>query len=375
MFSYPSQIDNACLVNAIPSSFQQLRNLTTLIVSDSPRCTELKLNPTTIDGADQLPKLERLEVAVWNLAGFIPLDFGWSGSPLRILTLKSTGLPSESFIGQIPESFINLTCLEELHLENLGMSQGASEPPLPLSLKKLSLVNMKSYNAQLTPYFSTDCNVTHLDVSNSPVWIGIPTCRRLEYLDISHVEDTHWELDDLFWTQFPKLRHFAAAGTRTYGSISSSIQKMPDLEHLDLSQTDIHGSLPPEIGLTALKFLNLSKSNLQTPLSPGLASLNSTLQVLSLMGIKSRPSPLQLPEWLSSFSKLEMLHLDSCNLYGTIPPSYGTLRYLRSITMINNRLNGTIPDVSWPKGFHLDFSSNNLTGSIPESVTQRARSL
>ena len=350
-----------------------------MIVSDRERCN-YTCNATTIDGLTQLPMLERLELRVGNLAGRFPSNFGWFGSPLTTLVLKSTqAVHRFTFDGSIPASFRVLKRLEHLHLENLAISsveQGAFGGTH--ALKTLSLVSLQELETDLSISLRFASNsLIHLDLSNSiritVSMAGVTSLHLLEHLDISGDSALQWFLGYDFWRFLPKLRYFAAPASGIVGSIDQYVSK--DLQHLDLSQTIALGPIPPELGLTALTHLDLSQTRINGPIPHELASLNSTLQLLSLTGLNQQSSPQPLPEWLSSFDKLEVLNLGSCNFHGTIPASYGHLPKLTSIALSNNRLNGTIPEVLWPKGFSIDVSSNNLTGTIPASVIQRSNFL
>ncbi|KAF8648370.1 hypothetical protein HU200_064956 [Digitaria exilis] len=78
-----------------------------------------------------------------------------------------------------------------------------------------------------------------------------------------------------------------------------------------------------------------------------------------------------LPPPLASLSSLQLLNLSTCNISGTIPPSYGTsLSSLRVLDLSSNALSGDIPsELGALSGLQfLLLNSNRLTGGIPRSL-------
>lgn len=111
------------------------------------------------------------------------------------------------------------------------------------------------------------------------------------------------------------------------------------LRLLDLSNNEISGSIPPEIGnLTQLNNLNLSDN--------------------SISG--------SIPSTIGNLSKLTNLDLSDNNLSGSIPPEVGKLIELKNLDLGNNELTGSVPNElgKLSKLENLKISDNKLTGDI-----------
>ncbi|XP_073153950.1 probable LRR receptor-like serine/threonine-protein kinase At2g16250 [Henckelia pumila] len=85
------------------------------------------------------------------------------------------------------------------------------------------------------------------------------------------------------------------------------------------------------------------------------------------------PGP--IPEWLGQrLPNLEVLDLRSSSIYGSIPPSIGSLSKLNSLYLSDNSITGIFPS-ALGKLFSLsvlDLSQNLLTGSIPSEISALA---
>ena len=75
----------------------------------------------------------------------------------------------------------------------------------------------------------------------------------------------------------------------------------------------------------------------------------------------------EVPNWLSTFSELELLSLGNNNLTGPIPPELGNLRKLFSFYLGGNQLTGEIPSEFAELKLMQYFSlgNNRLSGTIP----------
>lgn len=82
------------------------------------------------------------------------------------------------------------------------------------------------------------------------------------------------------------------------------------------------------------------------------------------------PGP--IPEWLGQrLPNLEVLDLRSSSIYGSIPPSIGSLSKLNSLYLSDNSITGRFPS-ALGKLYSLsvlDLSKNLLTGSIPSEIS------
>ena len=120
--------------------------------------------------------------------------------------------------------------------------------------------------------------------------------------------------------------------------------EMGVLADLELTQQDLGGVLPPELGLlSGLTRINLSANKIGGKIPVEIGSLGNLLQ----------------------------LNLSENQLTGAIPTEIGQLQSARGIWLNGNQLTGPMPDefgnLQELKG-GMDLSSNLLTGTIPPSV-------
>ncbi|XP_050212884.1 receptor-like protein EIX2 isoform X3 [Mercurialis annua] len=195
------------------------------------------------------------------------------------------------------------------------------------------------------------------------------------------------------------------------GEISNAIQNMTSLVGLELSNNKLEGTLPrTSIGyLNRLRSLHLRNNSLFGEIPETLANCK---QLVTLdLGLNNFFG--NIPAWLgSSLSNLMVLDLGSNKFNGEIPPEICHLTSLQIVDLADNNLSGSIPRClnnltamidnphSYYQLFHslsfgnfmdealvvmkgreaqydtvltmvtnLDFSSNKLSGEIPEEIT------
>ncbi|XP_042474242.1 leucine-rich repeat receptor protein kinase HPCA1-like [Zingiber officinale] len=133
------------------------------------------------------------------------------------------------------------------------------------------------------------------------------------------------------------------------GTLSSDIQRLTELEELDLSfNLNLGGPLPPSIG-------NLTK-----------------LKTLRLIGCKFSD---QIPDEIGNLLNVTVLSLNSNKFSGEIPASLGRLFNLNWFDLADNQLSGHLPDStshSWGldqllNTSHFHLNKNQLSGSIPNN--------
>jgi hypothetical protein len=118
------------------------------------------------------------------------------------------------------------------------------------------------------------------------------------------------------------------------------------LTDLDLSDNQLDGSIPPELGdLTQLRFLNLSQNRLNG----------------------------EIPSELGELTKLEALDLSENGLEGEIPQSFDDLTGLGFVNLSSNHLRGSIPtSPQWIQTFNVSSFQDNdgLCTDVPSSLAK-----
>ncbi|CAI0442195.1 unnamed protein product [Linum tenue] len=135
---------------------------------------------------------------------------------------------------------------------------------------------------------------------------------------------------------------------------------------LDLSELDLVGTLPPQVGnLSFLRFINIENNTFHGRIPPQLGNL-VLLQHFNATG-NSFTGP--IPANLSRCSKLRILMLSSNKLRGKIPVQLGSLSKLEILRIGQNNLTGSLPASLGNLSQLVNFGAayNNLVGRIPES--------
>ncbi|GLJ17565.1 hypothetical protein SUGI_0305500, partial [Cryptomeria japonica] len=150
-------------------------------------------------------------------------------------------------------------------------------------------------------------------------------------------------------------------------TIPPTISACRSLHYLDLSFNQLHGSIPPDLGLlTSLRILYLGANNL-TAIPHSLGNLSALVNLDLAENDLTGPIP---PE-LGMLTHLQMLQLFQNHLSGNIPSSLTNLSKLNRLDFFQNQLSGHIP---WDIGTklsnlkYLSLWANQLSGNIPNSI-------
>ena len=136
---------------------------------------------------------------------------------------------------------------------------------------------------------------------------------------------------------------------------------------LDLSNNNLSGTIPPELGnLTSLNSLALGRNNLTGPIPPELGNLAN----LANLQLQSNDLSGPIPPELGDLASLTWLWLQGNSLSGAIPPELGNLATLENLQLQSNDLSGPIPpelgdlaSLTW-----LWLQGNSLSGAIPPEL-------
>ncbi|KAJ0742389.1 putative non-specific serine/threonine protein kinase [Helianthus annuus] len=402
----------------IPHQIGNLSNLITLDLSSNDYNENLLIihDMAWISG---LSSLEHLNLSWVNLRGAKNLDMvlymipllkelwllgcGLSNVNLGALQNVSTSLSNikhlnlarNSFKGQLPHFFQNMSSLQFL---DLSLSFDPSPTwnfasllimiPSLLELR-LSYCNLKqthlSYNLH---NLTTLSNIQHLDLSYNELMGPIPTfpkkltelylsgnylkgsiteslslgkLRLLQILDLSLNE-----LSGPIPTLPNKLTELYLSGNHLNGSIPESLGKLRLLQVLDLSGNELTGPIPTFAAKLIELYLydNFLKGSI--PESCG------RLAALTTLSLKHNELNGTIPVSIEQLSRLQSLDVSQNQLSGTIPVSFGQLSKLQSLDVSRNQLSGILPvsigQLSKLQSF--DVSRNQLSGTIPITIGQ-----
>ena len=151
------------------------------------------------------------------------------------------------------------------------------------------------------------------------------------------------------------------------GAIPPEFGSLPNLQRLDVVGNRLEGPIPPELGnLAKLESLELGRNGLTGAIPPELGNLSELRRIW--IGNNDVTGP--IPPELGKLSSLRDLWLGGAYLTGPIPPELGQLTHLRRLYLEDNRLTGGVPPElgNLSNLEDLGLERNQLTGALPMSV-------
>ena len=162
----------------------------------------------------------------------------------------------------------------------------------------------------------------------------------------------------------PQLQQLDLSNNQLSGAIPS-LDALTSLVKLDLSANQLSGAIPSLSAITPLTILNLSGNQL----SGTLPSLSALIH-LSLLDLSHNQLGGPIPS-MSALVSLKTLYLSDNHLNSTIPV-LSALTLLERLNLADNQLAGAFPDVgSLTHMMELNVDNNQLLGVIPTSLRYR----
>ncbi|WKA04221.1 hypothetical protein VitviT2T_022277 [Vitis vinifera] len=318
--------------------------------------------------------------------------------------LTSVVLSNARISGTIPEWFWKL----DLHLDELDIGSNNLGGRVPNSMKFLpgATVDLEENNFQgPLPLWSS--NVTRLNLYDN--FFSGPIPQELgERMSMLTDLDLSWNA--LYGTiplSFGKLTNLLTlviSNNHLSGGIPEFWNGLPDLYVLDMNNNNLSGELPSSMGsLRFVRFLMISNNHLSGEIPSALQNCTA-IHTLDLGGNRFSGN---VPAWIGErMPNLLILRLRSNLFHGSIPSQLCTLSSLHILDLGENNLSGFIPScvgnlsgmvseidsqryeaelMVWRKGREdlyksilylvnsMDLSNNNLSGEVPEGVTNLSR--
>ncbi|CAH8261890.1 unnamed protein product [Arabidopsis lyrata] len=284
--------------------------------------------------------------------------------------LEVLSLSSNSFLGQIPFSFSNLSMLSALVLRDNELTGSLS---LVWSLRKLTYLDVSHnhFSGTMNPNSSlfelhhlTYLNLGFNNFTSSSLPYELGNLNKLESLDVSS--------SSLFGQVPPTISNLTHASCTLPSTTSTIVSQFGNnlngsfeapnssstsmLEGLYLGKNHFEGKiLEPISKLINLKELDLSFLKRSYPIDLSLFSSLKSLLLLDLSGDWISQASLSSDSYIPS--TLEALRLKYCNIIKT-------LHNLEYIALSNNRISGKIPEWLWslPRLSSMYIGDNLLTG-------------
>ena len=149
---------------------------------------------------------------------------------------------------------------------------------------------------------------------------------------------------------------------------------LTELHFLDLSDNQLSGAIPPELGDLSpqgLVSLDLSANQLNGTIPAELGDLRS----LNVLHLNDNQLTGEIPAELGDFGSLTELSLGNNRLSGAIPLELGSLTLLLKLDLGGNQLTGEIPPELGDLGSltQLSLRDNRLSGTIPAPLGNLSR--
>jgi Leucine-rich repeat (LRR) protein len=323
------------LEGTLPTETQYFHQLETLVVQFNN-----KLTGTLPQGLSILQYLQDLQLQYCSILGSVP---NWIGD---IHTLVSLGLGNNRMTGIIPTEIGLLTKLQVLGLDDNSFEGNLNLFSPMTSLKSLYLED-NSFTGSLSETMYQDWPaLEELDLSANAFITELPesifTSETLVVLDL-HKNFFKGTIPEIgVQTNNTVLNFVALYDNLLMGTIPESIDKIPNLMHLDVAINNLNLPFPTELGeLTKLRYLFTGQNDFADHAFPLFLEKLTNLGELSM---KNNQLTGVIPTWISALSKIQLLDLGLNQLTGEIPSELGLILGLDHLLLNRNQLEGSLPD-------------------------------
>ncbi|KAL0348173.1 UNVERIFIED_CONTAM: putative leucine-rich repeat receptor-like protein kinase [Sesamum angustifolium] len=313
------------------------------------RVTSISLGSMNLNGQlssdiQKLSALETLDLSYNNLTGALPTSIG------NLKNLTTLILVGCGFSGPIPDTIGSLTKLQILSLKSNNFV--GSIPPSIGNLSDLYLLDL------------TDNKLTGPIPVSKESTPGLDMLFKAGHFHLG-MNQLSGEIPPQLFSSNLTLIHLLLENNQLTGSIPSSLGLVQDLEVVRLDRNSLSGSVPENLrNLLRVQELFLANNKLTGPL-PNLTGMASLAHVD--MSNNSFDA-MDFPPWFSSLQSLTALIMDNTHIQGELPDSLFDVPCLQTVSLKNNRLNGTLNIGS----NHSDeLQLVDLRNNFIEAITQR----
>ncbi|XP_015882666.3 leucine-rich repeat receptor-like serine/threonine-protein kinase SKM1 [Ziziphus jujuba] len=382
------KLDSNNLSSPVPKCFMNFSNLTSLSLTDCalngtfpkeifqiPTLKILDISENDLlDGSfpefPQNSNIQTLETSSTNFRGTIPASIG------NLQQLSTLELSVCHYSGTLPKSMTNLTQLVFLRLFGNNFTGSIPSFHMPKNLTEIHL----SFNRFTGPlpsaaYWQGLLNLVYVDLTNNTITGSIPSSLfslpSVQWIDLSYNQFSGRLLE----FQIPPSSVLASVdlrGNELEGLIPKSFFKLKNLGDLLLSFNKFNGTFQLDRFNTSGNNSNFSSLTLFTSVKLASCNLRTFPEmlrnqlVLSLLDLSNNQISGKIPNWIWKVGNgsLFFLNLSRNHLVGM--HKLYPLPNLQTIDLSFNQLHGKIPVPS--NDYHVDFSSNCFTASIPLDI-------
>ncbi|XP_059460964.1 receptor-like protein EIX1 [Corylus avellana] len=362
----PRFLGNFCNLQLLSLFMNNLGGGVHEVLGNSSACISKNLEFLDLGGnrlsgtlPDELGKYQKLSVLFLDgnlLSGPIPMSIG------NLSSLRTLFVSSNQLNGTIPESLGHLSNLEQFSISD-NLFEGSVSDVLFSNLTKLKILYASSTNL-LTLRVSSNCQLRTLIMNSCrlgprfPAWLQSQKDLRALYLSNASISDV---IPSWFWSLSPQFEWLDLSQNQIHGSIPN----FSSAYSIDLSSNNFFGPLP-HIFSSSIRYLDLSNNSFHGSLSPLVCEQKDKMRYVQVLDFSKNLLSGELPDCWMNYSDLRMLILGSNKLTGNIPSSLGSLSALELLSLKRNNLSGDLPmSLQNCKGLvTLDLSENHLSSGL-----------
>ncbi|XP_062223846.1 protein STRUBBELIG-RECEPTOR FAMILY 8-like [Phragmites australis] len=148
------------------------------------------------------------------------------------------------------------------------------------------------------------------------------------------------------------------------GTLGYELSSLYSLKTLDLSNNNLHGSIPYQLPPN-LTYLNLASNNFSGNLPYSISKMAS----IEYLNLSHNLLSQQMGDLFGSLNSLSELDVSFNKLTGDLPNSLGSLSNLSSLYIQYNQLTGSVNVLSGLSLTTLNIANNNFSGWIPKEFS------
>ncbi|XP_027357255.1 receptor-like protein EIX2 [Abrus precatorius] len=320
------------------------------------------------DAFKNMPSIQFLDLS-WNYFTSVP-------SRLANFKLVDIDLSMNMLHGPIPEAFRNMTSIQSLQLSYNAFT---SVPSWFAELKSLVHIDLHQneltmMDCSLSSILKSMCHLKSLDLAENKLRgepFGHHELSGCNKYDLEELYLTNNEFSDQLPTwlgQLENLKNLDLSSNFFHGTLPQRLGKLVNLQYLDLSNNSFIGPIPYSFNqLINLQSVDISSNKLDRMISVG-KEWSSIMPRLEFLNLSNNQINGSLPGNMGHIMpNLHTLILKSNQISGSIPVSLCQVM-IGYLELSNNNLSGEIPNCGNHNLFHLNLANNQINGTLPKNI-------
>ncbi|KAK7245329.1 hypothetical protein RIF29_40169 [Crotalaria pallida] len=368
--SLPSEIGNLKKIAKLYLYQNKLSGLIPVEIGDLNEMRELDLSENQFIGPIpqtiwNLRNITYLSFTSNELSGTIPLDIG------NLSSLQHFEVNINNLDGELPESISQLTALMKFFVSRNNFS---GKIPRDFGKFSPSLISVdfsnNNFSGELPPHLCSGFMLRNLTAQNNNFSGHLPKClRNCSALTRVRLEENQFtgNIKEAFGVH-PNLAFISLNGNQFIGELSTEFGECANLTKMEMSRNKLSGKIPSWLSkLSQLQFLSLHSNQFIGNIPPELGNIS----YLFMLNLSNNHFTGEIPKSIGRLTQLDFLDLSNNNFSGSIPPELSNCKDLQSLNLNHNNLSGEIPSELgnlFSLQYLLDLSSNSFSGAIPQNL-------